>query len=89
MSFHVLSLLHWHFLHKCWGLKQALADFRGAPRWTIAKTGALRQPRLRCFVYWTRLARLPSGDKVSNHVSFYLLFILRNLLYLIGDKIER
>ncbi len=36
-----------------------LADFRGAPRWALAKTGALRQPRLRCFVHWTRLARLP------------------------------
>ena len=24
MSFHVLSLLHWRFAHKCWVLKQAL-----------------------------------------------------------------
>ena len=37
-----------------------LADFRGEPRWALAKTGALRQPRLRCFVHWTRSARLPS-----------------------------
>src|SRR5699024_9965820 len=42
-----------------------LADFRGAPRWALAKTGALRQPRLRCFVHWTRLARLPPGDKIE------------------------
>src|SRR5699024_10836037 len=41
-----------------------LADFRGAPQWALAKTGALRQPRLRCFVHWTRLARLPPGDKI-------------------------
>ena len=37
-----------------------LADFRGAGRCPLAKTGALRQPRLRCFVHWTRSARLPS-----------------------------
>src|SRR5699024_9767176 len=41
-----------------------LAGFRGAPQWALAKTGALRQPRLRCFVHWTRLARLPPGDKI-------------------------
>ena len=35
-----------------------LADFRGAGRCPLAKTGALRQPRLRCFVHWTRSARL-------------------------------
>ena len=43
-----------------------LADFRGAPRWALAKTGALRQPRLRCFVHWTRLAQLPPGDKIEH-----------------------
>ena len=36
------------------------ADFCGAPRRALAKNGALRQPRLRCFVHWTRSARLPS-----------------------------
>mgnify|MGYP005772989571 FL=1 len=36
------------------------ADFRGAEQCPLAKTGALRQPRLRCFVHWTRSARLPS-----------------------------
>src|SRR5699024_5948988 len=41
-----------------------LAGFRSAPRWALAKTGALRQPRLRGFVHWTRLARLPPGDKI-------------------------
>ena len=27
MSFHVLSLLHWRFAHKCWVLKQALGPY--------------------------------------------------------------
>ena len=31
----------------------------------LAKTGALRQPRLRCFVHWTRSARLPLFDKME------------------------
>src|SRR5699024_11906263 len=35
-----------------------LADFRGAGRCPLAKTGALRQPCLRCFVRRTRSARL-------------------------------
>ena len=26
MSFHVLSLLHWRFAHKCWVLKQTLVE---------------------------------------------------------------
>ena len=37
-----------------------LADFCGAGRCPLAKIRALRQPRLRCFVHWTRSARLPS-----------------------------
>ena len=38
-----------------------LAAFCGAPRRALAKTGAQRQPRLRCFIHWMRSARLPSG----------------------------
>ena len=44
-----------------------LADFRGAGRCPLAKTGALRQPRLRCFVHWTRSARLQRFQR--NHDS--------------------
>ena len=36
-----------------------LADFRGAGQCPLAKTGALRLTRLRCFVHWTRSARQP------------------------------
>ena len=43
-----------------------LADFCGAGRCPLAKIRALRQPRLRCFVHWTRLARLPLGTKFSS-----------------------
>src|SRR5699024_87550 len=46
-----------------------LADFCGAPRWALAKTGALRQPRLRCFVHWTRSARLPGQKRKPPHAS--------------------
>ena len=38
-----------------------LAAFCGAPRRALAKTGAQRQPRLRCFIHWMRSARLPYG----------------------------
>ncbi|WP_204228869.1 hypothetical protein, partial [Faecalibacterium sp. An77] len=34
-----------------------LADFCGAPRRALAKTGALRQLRPGCFVHWTRRAK--------------------------------
>ena len=46
-----------------------LADFCGAPRWALAQTGALRQPRLRCFVHWTRSARLPGQKRKPPHAS--------------------
>src|SRR5699024_7603361 len=37
----------------------ALSRFLRRTCMVLAKTGALRQPCLRCFVHWTRSARLP------------------------------
>ena len=38
----------------------ALPIFAARHGGRLQKNGALRQPRLRCFVHWTRSARLPS-----------------------------
>ena len=43
-----------------------LANFCGASRMMLAKIGALRQPRLRCFVHWTRSARLPAPRRETD-----------------------
>ena len=37
MSFHVLSLLHWRFAHKCWVLKQTLVTEQGRQPVEVAK----------------------------------------------------
>ena len=42
-----------------------LADFCGAPRRVLAKTGALRQQRLRCIVRRTRSALLRNRDSAG------------------------
>ena len=42
-----------------------LADFCGAPRRVLAKTGALRQQRLRCIVRRTRSALLRNRDRAG------------------------
>ena len=42
-----------------------LADFCGAPRRALAKTGALRQLRPGCFVHWTRRAKAALDPKAE------------------------